>query len=65
MARLEASISTGSVTSWKSTASENSTMPIVRSGWKDKMMPMKNSGSEKFVPILTTGTSEDLMRSGA
>ena len=64
MARLLALNSTGSVMSVKSTVSRKNTMPSVMSGCQLNIRPIRNSGQDRFEPILTVGTTAVLSTSG-
>ena len=66
-ARFEALNSTGSVTTWNSTAPVKNRIP--RSISHDspgrwKMNPMKNSGKASMLPMLATGATAERMPSG-
>ena len=67
-ARLEASNSTGNVTSWKSTAAENSNMPISIISPDERVLknkPISMTGHASIEPKLAIGTSALLIERGA
>ena len=63
-ARLEASNSTGSVTSWNSTITANRTSPIVTSPVRPRMRPSTTGRNHSDWPIVAAGTSVWRMRIG-
>ena len=67
-ARLEASNSTGNVTSWKITAAENSNMPISIISPDERVLnnkPISMTGHASIEPKLAIGTSALLIERGA
>ena len=64
-ARLEASNSTGSVTSWKMTENENRMIASLTMPARLRATPMKNTSIQALEAALTTGTMAARMRIGA